>query len=287
MFGAGERATVRDDPRELPFPRQYPWLAAAVQPPIELGVSPNTVADKHCSRMNATAQEDIVVFITRREGKCAECGRGFFKGNWIRLENEKALCLDCADLVHLEFLPRGNTALTRRATAHSPLRAVVVQWSRSRQRYERQGILVTAAAIQSAEESCLADADVRERRRQRAAKVRETQEVAYSAEVADALRAGFPGCPPDEVARIAEWTCEKYSGRVGRSAAAKSLDPQALRLAVIARIRHEHTRYDTLLMQHGDRRLARVEVRAEIDRILQLWEAGIGVTAEPGGPRIP
>lgn len=75
VFGAGERATVRDDPRELPFPRQYPWLAAAVQPPVELGVSLNTVADKHCSRMNATAREDIVVFITRREGKCHEHSR--------------------------------------------------------------------------------------------------------------------------------------------------------------------------------------------------------------------
>jgi len=223
--------------------------------------------------MSATAREDIVVFITRRAGKCAECGRELFKGNWIRLEKEQPLCLDCADLGHLEFLPRGNTALTRRATVHSPLRAVVVQWSRSRQHYERQGILVTPAAIQRAEEECLADADLRERRRERAAKVRETQEQAYLAEVTQTIRAAFPGCPPKEVARIAEWTCEKHSGRVGRSAAAKSLDPQALRLAVIARIRHEHTRYDELLMQHGDRSLARAEVHAEINEVLQRWEA--------------
>ena len=149
----------------------------------------------------------------------------------------------------------------------------MVQWSRSRQHYERQGILVTPAAIQRAEEECLADADVRERQRERAAKVRETQEAAYLAEVTKALREAFPGCPPEEVARIAEWTCEKHSGRVGRSAAAKSLDPQVLRLAVIARIRHEHTRYDERLMQHGDRGLARAEVHAEINEVLQRWEA--------------
>ena len=223
--------------------------------------------------MSAAEQEDIVVFVTRREGKCAECGRGLSKGDWIRLEKEQPLCLDCADLGYLEFLPRGNTALTRRATVHSPLRAVVVQWSRSRQHYERQGILVTPAAIQRAEDECLADADVRERRRERAAQRREGQEVTYLAEVTEAIRAGFPGCPAEEVARIAEWTCEKHSGRVGRSAAAKSLDLQVLRLAVIARIRHEHTRYDALLMQHGDRRLARAEVSSEIEQVLRRWEA--------------
>jgi hypothetical protein len=36
---------------------------------------------------------------------------------------------------------------------------------------------------------------------------------------------------------------------------------------------HEHSRYDELLMQHGDRQLARAEVRPEIDRILEQWEA--------------
>ena len=230
------------------------------------------IASQSRPKMSAIAKEDIVVFITRREGKCAECGCELFKGNWIRLEKEQPLCLDCADLGELEFLPRGNTALTRRATKHSPLRAVVVQWSRSRQVYERQGILVTPSAIQRAEDECLADAEVRERRRERAARVRETQEMAYLSDVTAAIRAGFPGCPEKEVTCIAEWTCEKYSGRVGRSAAAKSLDPQALRLAVIARIRHEHTGYDKLLMQHGDRSLARAEVRPEIDRILQEWE---------------
>ena len=103
--------------------------------------------------------KDIVVFIIRRDTKCAECGEELGSGRWIRIENEKALCMTCADLAHLEYLPSGNTALTRRATKHSPLRAVVVQWARARKRYERQGILITAEALRLAEEECLADED--------------------------------------------------------------------------------------------------------------------------------
>lgn len=221
---------------------------------------------------NATdAAEEIVVFSSHREGTCAECGEALGRGRWIKLEREKPLCLDCADLAHLEFLPRGDAALTRRATKHSALRAVVVEWSRSRQRYERQGLLVTEGAVRQAEGECLADTAVRARRRERETARRAAAEPAYVATVTAALRAQFPGCPPEEEARIAEWTCEKHAGRVGRSAAAKALDPAALGLAVIARIRHVHTNYDERLMRHGDRRQARQDVAADIDRVLANW----------------
>jgi hypothetical protein len=220
---------------------------------------------------NADKPAEMVVFITRHEGKCAECGTEFFKGSFIRVENQRTLCLNCADLGHLEFLPRGDVAVTRRATQHSPLRAVVLEWSRSRKRYERQGILVTAAAIETAEKASLADAEIRARNRDRAALRREAQEPAFIAQVTAALRAQFPGCPPAEAEQIAAWACQKHSGRVGRSAAAKSLAPEPLRLAVIAHIRHEHTPYDRLLMRHGDRELARQQVWPEIAAILSRW----------------
>lgn len=217
--------------------------------------------------------KDIVVFKVRRDTKCAECGRELFDGNLLRLENDRPLCLDCADLGHLEFLTSGNTALTRRATKHSPLRAVVVQWARARKRYERQGILVTAEAIDRAEAECLADDEQRARQRERAAARREVEDVQYEVTVAERLRALFPGCPAKEAAHIAAWTCRKHSGRVGRSAAAKEFDPQALRLAAVAHIRHEHTRYDELLMKHGDRQLARAEVRGKIEAVLDRWQS--------------
>lgn len=216
---------------------------------------------------------EIVVFMVRRETKCAECERELCDGNLLRMESNRPLCVDCADLGHLEFLSSGNTALTRRATKHSPLRAVVVRWARARKRYERQGILVTPAAIDRAEAECLADEEQRARKRERAAARREGEDRQYEAAITDKLRGLFPGCPADEAARIAAWTCRKHSGRVGRSAAAKEFDPHALRLAVTAHIRHEHTRYDELLMKCGDRQLARAEVRPAIDRVLAQWEA--------------
>jgi len=246
-----------------------------VNPPStsSLGQKPATADIAPAERKKAA---DLVIFLTRRLGKCAECGADLFDGSMIHLENSRPLCLDCADLGHLEFLPSGDTALTRRATKHSPLRAVVVEWSRTRHHYERQGILVTSAAIEQAERECLADADIRERQRQRAARRRDSVESTYLAEVAAALCAHYPGCPPEEAKEIANWTCRKYSGRVGRSAAAKQFDPQALKLAVISHIRHVHTRYDDLLMLHGDRQNAREEVRSAIDQVLQQWERQSG-----------
>jgi hypothetical protein len=58
------------------------------------------------------------------------------------MENERPLCMSCADMAHLVYLTRGDAALTRRASRYSVLKAVVVRFSRARGRYERQGMLV-------------------------------------------------------------------------------------------------------------------------------------------------
>jgi hypothetical protein len=87
---------------------------------------------------------------------------------WITLGGERgAFCLVCADLDHLVFLASGDPALTRRARKRCARAAVVLQWSRARKRYERQGLLVDEEALQRAEEECLADAEIRIRCRQR------------------------------------------------------------------------------------------------------------------------
>lgn len=191
--------------------------------------------------VRSSRAQHIVVFMVRRDTACSECGRELGRGNLLRLENEKALCIDCADLGHLEFLSRGDAAITRRATRYSKLWAVVVEWSRARERYERQGILAEPEAIERAEEESLADAELRARRSERAALRREAEDREFVAAFAGAIREQFPGCPTVEAGAIAEHACLKYSGRVGRSAAAKELAPEAVRLAVIARIRHAHT----------------------------------------------
>ena len=218
------------------------------------------------------APTEIVVFIVRKDTKCEECGKDLSKGSFLRMEKERPLCLDCADLGHLEYLPRGDAAVTRRAAKYSALSAVAVRWSNTRKRYERQGILAQPEAIRRAEEQSLGDAELRARRRERESLRREAQDEQYVAAVAEKLKELFPGCPPGEAEAIAEHACAKHSGRVGRSAAAKECDPAALRLAVTAHIRHQHTQYDRLLGETGDRSLARAEVSAEIDRVLAKWE---------------
>src|SRR5436190_15460582 len=120
-------------------------------------------------------QQEIVVLVVRREAVCAECGRELPDGDFLRMEAGNVLCVDCADLGHLEFLPRGDTAVTRRASKYSSLRVVVVKWSTARKRYERQGVLVEPGAIERAERESLADAEMRARRQQREA-IRRTQE---------------------------------------------------------------------------------------------------------------
>ena len=72
---------------------------------------------------------------------------------------------------------------------------------------------------------------------------------------------------------IAEHACLKYSGRIGRSAAAKGLDENAVRLAVIAHVRHVEKAYDTLLMRGYERWDARAQVEGKVDRVLTKWEA--------------
>ncbi len=70
---------------------------------------------------------DLKVFITSHETTCSECGRDLGRHAWILLAGERgALCLTCADLDHLLFLPTGDATLTRRAHKHSTLSAVVL-----------------------------------------------------------------------------------------------------------------------------------------------------------------
>lgn len=221
-----------------------------------------------------TQTADLKVFISTRDSTCDECGEQLGRHAWITLDQDKgALCLACADLEHLVFLPTGDAALTRRARKHSTLSAVVLKWSRARKRYERQGLLVEEAALEQAEQECLADSEVRARRREREEVRRAELDRQYVEEFARRVRELFPGCPAGREVAIAEHACLKYSGRVGRSAAAKSLDENAIRLAVFAHIRHVETKYDTLLASGYDRHEARAAVEAPVGQVLGRWEA--------------
>lgn len=215
---------------------------------------------------------DLKVFISTRDSKCDECRENLGRGAWITLvEGKGALCLSCADLDHLVFLGSGDAALTRRARKHSTLSAVVLKWSRARKRYERQGLLVEAQALGEAEKECLSDEEVRSRRRKREEERRAEVDRDYVNRFALRVRELYPGCPSGREFEIAEHACRKYSGRVGRSAAAKSLDADPVRLAMIAHIRHTETKYDELLARGYDRQEARWEVEAAVQDVLQKW----------------
>jgi hypothetical protein len=227
------------------------------------------------NKLNQTPQP--VVFEIVRDAQCAECGTNLDQGSFLFMEEDLPLCLACAALADLEYLPAGDTALTRRATRHSERVAVVVRFSRARKRYERQGILVETAALERAEHECVEDAADRATQRLRAAEQRRQQDRALVLQMTQQIGILFPGCPPAERAAIAEHTAVRGSGRVGRTQAGRALDPAALTAAVVAAVRHRHTNYDALLTKGLERTRARDQVAQAIDGILTAWRA-----AEPG-----
>jgi hypothetical protein len=239
-------------------------------------VSPE-LSEKKQQRLieKAAAPKELVVFSTLRDSQCSECHKELHNGSFLTLENGAALCLDCADLGHLVFLPSGDAALTRRAGKYSSLRTVVVRFSRTRGRYERQGLLVEPAALEQAEEECLADEELRVRRRERDAERREAEDGRLVDRMTERILALYPGCSAKEARGIAEHTAVRGSGRVGRTEAGRALEDEALRLAVIAAVRHRHTRYDELLMKGVERLDARERVRAQIEEVLEQWSAAI------------
>lgn len=212
------------------------------------------------------------MFISHRDSKCDECGEDLGRQAWITLEENKgAVCLSCADLDELVFLSTGDAALTRRAKKHSTLSAVVLKFSKARGRYERQGLLVQEDALAQAEAECLADNMVRARRNERARERRAELDEDYVRQFAQRIRDLFPACPENREQVIAEHACLKYSGRVGRSAGAKSLDEAMVTLAVKAHIRHRETNYDSLLAKGQHRNEARAQVKDRVEALLVTW----------------
>src|SRR5438874_13715532 len=90
----------------------------------------------------AGRSKDLVVFEILRDSKWTDCDEGIWKGEFLFLDGEQALCLSCADLDHLEYLPRGDPALTLHATRYTGLLTLDVRFSQVRGAYQRQGVLV-------------------------------------------------------------------------------------------------------------------------------------------------
>jgi hypothetical protein len=212
---------------------------------------------------------DLVVYMPHRSWACAGCGER--DGGLLALEDGQPHCLTCVDMDHLVFLPSCDAALSRRARTASSLSAVVLMFSRARKRQERQGVMVEQDALDRAEEQCLGDEAARMRRRERDRARRAEQDVEFVDEFATQIVRLFPGCPRQRADAIAAHAGVRGSGRVGRSAAGRALEDDAVTLAVIAAIRHEDTTYDELLMAGIARAEARERVRSTVERVLDGW----------------
>jgi hypothetical protein len=216
------------------------------------------------------ASRDLVAIVPLRNFTCVACGD---TGWLLVMEDAGPHCLTCVDLDHLVYVPAGDAALSRRARRESTLSAIVVKFSRSRKRYERQGILAEPQALELAEQQCLGDEDARRRRRERDQLRRDAEDVTFQARMAAEIVRLFPGCPKRRAERIALHTGQRGSGRVGRSAAGRALDDHAITLSVVASVRHEDTEYDRLLMAGVPRITARERVQPAVDRVLDGWRA--------------
>ena len=214
----------------------------------------------------------ILVIQPRRHHSCADCDRAPLRH--LVLESGAPLCLDCADLGHLVFLPRGDAALT----PAGPARAVrsPPSWSASTGAAGATSVRASSSRrppSPAAEAACLADAEARARRRARDAGRRAAEDVRFtSALTAEILRL-FPCCPAERARDIAEHSSVRGSGRVGRSAAGRALDEFAVTAAVRASVRHLDTEYDALLMARVPHNRARARVAAAIDAVLASWAA--------------
>lgn len=88
------------------------------------------------------------------------------------------------------------------------------------------------------------------------------------------VRERFPGTPLGEEVRIARFACSRYTERVGALAGPDGYLDHAVELAVIAHLRHCHTRYEALLAAGADRDEAREAVRDELLGLLARWGSG-------------
>lgn len=221
----------------------------------------------------ATAAQNI--YLTKREKlSCYRCKKPIPKGNAFVADNEdyNGTCLKCSPFASYTLLPPGDVALTRRSKKYSTLCGVLLFWNHRRRRYERKGQYVEKEAIDKARSECLADAALREEKNKKAALIREKQDAVYIKEFGKAIRAYYPHCPENREFEIATHACEKYSGRVGRTASAKEFDEKMIELAVQAHIRHTETNYDNRFGKGQRKKEIRADLSDTIKRILKSWE---------------
>ena len=155
MFGTHDADSYKSTIPHLAAHNTVRVSSSSGDPAIEKSYSTHYVSPALSERKQEKLQEKLnrvphpVVFEILRDAQVL----GVRLWRWARdhsylMEAEQPLCLACAGFGDLEFLAAGDVALTRRATKHSARNAVVVRFSRTRKRYERQGVLVETSALE-------------------------------------------------------------------------------------------------------------------------------------------
>jgi hypothetical protein len=136
--------------------------------------------------------KDLVVFDIVRQSKCAECGKELLGGDFLFMESARPLCLTCADLDHLVYLPRGDTALTRNVPGST---ARSLPWwfalAGLASDTKRQECWLKNRRSKQAEAECSADAEQRSVRRERAEIYRDKQDQVLAVRMAESIRQMF------------------------------------------------------------------------------------------------
>lgn len=147
---------------------------------------------------------------------------------------------DYCEQHNMVYLPKGDAFATRRARQYSDTTVDVVRYNGYGN--VKVGILADVKAVERAIAESEATRDERKR------KAAEAQ-MRFEQRFGEAIREQFPQCPAGCADEIVARACSKGSRRVGRSAMGRALNPDAIRWAVGAHIRHNHTAYEMLLEQ--------------------------------------
>jgi hypothetical protein len=152
VVGDRERANPKRDAlrREDPS-RQTLRFSKSGDPTIEILYRTHWISGELSERRRerlveraSRAPELLVIQPLNDTWKCHCCSG---TGDLLIMESPGPACLRCAGLDDLEFLSAGDALLTRRVKAKSARHAVVVRFSKTRRRYERQGLLVESHAL--------------------------------------------------------------------------------------------------------------------------------------------
>ncbi len=221
------------------------------------------------------ADSENLVYIIRNPTTCGECGRELGKGAFIKLAGERgALCLRCAGMDHLVFLPSGDACVSRKARKLSGDSAVVLEWSRTRKRYERQGLMLELPAVEQAELECVEHWIAKARQAQESGEIRigkgRKRAIRETASrIVIGIRQHFPHCPEETAQAAAELAAPPLALFFSEGAQlTKFLSRPYVRAVLITYLRRT-------LAPKGKERAPRAtpsEVPEEILALLKKWE---------------